>query len=76
MHLHLPAELSRRSAIGSASGMVLSFGYLGGLIAPWVAGYLFDISGSLNWPFVGLFAIGLCWALAGALVPETGRNAR
>ena len=74
MILALPAELSRGRSIGSASGMILSVGYLGGLIAPWLAGYLFDISGTLNWSLVGLFVIGLGWALVGALVPETGRK--
>jgi len=76
MILVLPAELSRRSAIGSASGMILSIGYLGGLIAPWLAGYLFDISGTLDWSLLGLFVIGLGWTLIGALVPETGRKIR
>jgi len=76
MILALPAELSRTRAIGSASGMILSIGYLGGLIAPWLAGYLLDISGTLDWTLVGLFVIGLGWALAGALIPETGRKVR
>ncbi len=76
MILALPAELSRRGSIGSASGMIMSIGYLGGLIAPWLAGYLFDLSGTLDWSFLGLFVIGLGWALAGALVPETGRKFR
>ena len=76
MILALPAELSRTRSVGSASGMILSIGYLGGLIAPWFAGYLFDISGTLGWSLVGLFVIGLGWALAGALVPETGRKIR
>ena len=76
MLLALPAELSRRRSIGSASGMILSIGYLGGLIAPWLAVYLFDISGTLDWSLLGLFVIGLGWALIGALVPETGRRIR
>jgi cyanate permease len=76
MILALPAELSRRRSIGSASGMILSIGYLGGLIAPWLAGYLFDISGTLDGSLMGLFVIGLGWALVGALVPETGGKNR
>jgi cyanate permease len=54
MILALPAELSRGRSIGSASGMMFSIGYIGGLIAPWLAGYLFDISGTLDWSFVAL----------------------
>jgi cyanate permease len=76
MMLALPAELSRGRSVGSASGMILSIGYVGGLIAPWLAGYLFDISGTLDWSLEGLFVIGLGWALIGALVPETGRKIR
>lgn len=75
MKLALPSELSRGGAIGSASGMILSIGYLGGLIAPWLAGYLFDLSNSLNLPLMGLFVIGLAWGFIGTLLPETGRRA-
>ena len=74
MILALPAELSRGRSIGSASGMMLSIGYIGGLIAPWLAGYLFDISGTLDWSLVALIVVGLAWALVGALIPETGRK--
>ncbi len=74
MILALPAELSRGASVGSASGMMLSIGYIGGLIAPWLAGYLFDITGSLNSSFIALIAIGLGWAVVGALIPETGRK--
>lgn len=74
MILALPAELSEGKSIGSASGMVLSIGYIGGLIGPWLAGYLFDISGTLNWALIGLIVVGLGWTLVGALIPETGRK--
>lgn len=76
MMLALPSELSKKGLIGSASGMILSVGYVGGLIAPWLAGYLFDLSGALDLPLLGLFVTGLGWALIGALLPETGRKAR
>ena len=76
MILALPAELSPTRSIGSASGMILSIGYLGAVIAPWLAGYLFDISGTFDSSLLGLSVIGLGWALIGALVPETGRKAR
>lgn len=76
MILALPAELSRGASIGSASGMMFSIGYIGGLTAPWLAGYLFDISGSLDSSFVLLIVIGLVWAIVGALIPETGRKAK
>jgi cyanate permease len=76
MILALPAELSGGRSVGSATGMILSIGFVGGLIGPWLAGYLFDISGTLDWTLIGLFVIGLGWALAGALIPETGRRNR
>lgn len=76
MILALPAELSRGKSIGSASGLMLSVGYIGGLIAPWIAGYWFDLSGTLDWSFMALVAIGLGWIVAGALITETGRKNR
>ena len=76
MKLALPSELSRGGAIGSASGMILSIGYVGGLIAPWLAGYLFDMSHNLDLPLMGLFVIGLAWGVIGTFLPETGRRGR
>jgi cyanate permease len=76
MILALPAELSGKASIGSASGMVLSIGYVGGLIGPWLAGYLFEVSGTLDWALIALFVIGLIWALIACIIPETGRRRR
>lgn len=72
MILALPVELPGKRSFGLASGMMLSIGYTGGLIAPWLAGYLFDISGTWDWSLIGLAVVSLGWALVGALIPETG----
>ncbi len=75
MTLALPAELAQRESIGAASGMVLSIGYLGGLSGPWLAGYIFDITGTLNLAFAVLVGMAIVWALIAFIIPETGSGA-
>jgi CP family cyanate transporter-like MFS transporter len=63
----VPAE-----GIGRASGMVMSIGYAGGLVGPWLGGYILDITGTLDlnlWILAGLSALGIYLALR---LPETG----
>jgi cyanate permease len=48
MLLALPPELIPKEAVGRASGMILSVGYLGGLFGPYVAGYILDSTGTLT----------------------------
>jgi CP family cyanate transporter-like MFS transporter len=58
--------------IGRASGMVMSIGYVGGLVGPWLGGYILDITGTLNlnlFILAGLSAVGAYLALR---LPETG----
>jgi cyanate permease len=58
--------------IGRASGMVLSIGYVGGLVGPWLGGYILDITGALNLNLIilaGLSAVGVYLALR---LPGTG----
>jgi CP family cyanate transporter-like MFS transporter len=74
--LALPADLVPAEAIGRASGMVISIGYIGGLVGPWVGGYILDITGTLNLNLIilaGLAAVGTYLALR---IPETGTRAR
>ena len=72
MILALPLEMLPKESVGAASGMVLSIGYLGGIVGPWLAGRVVDSTGSLDVALVVLIAMALIWAVAGFLMPETG----
>ncbi len=57
MCLILPVDLFPADIVGTASGLVLSLGYVGGLIGPLVAGYLADNTGSFSFIPVYLASI-------------------
>ncbi len=76
MILALPIELAPKGSIGAASGMVLSIGYAGGLVGPWLAGYLLDITSSLNLTLVILIVAFAMWAIIAFAIPETGSKAK
>jgi MFS transporter, CP family, cyanate transporter len=75
MILALPLELLPNEYAGMASGTVLSIGYLGGLVGPWFAGRIMDVTGSFDLALYILTGTAIVWALIGFLIPETGRRA-
>lgn len=74
--LALPVDLVPKECVGTATGMVLSIGYVGALVGPWLAGYLLDVTGSLNPALVMLIVAGIFYAAFGLLLPETGSRAK
>jgi cyanate permease len=76
MILALPVEMVPKESVGMASGMVLSIGYIGGLVGPWLAGYIVDVTGTLDLALVVLIGTAIVWACVTFLVPETGPRAR
>ncbi len=76
MILALPLELLPLESIGAASGTVLSIGYLGGLVGPWLAGKLVDLTGNFDLTLVFLVVTALAWAVIGFVIPETGNRAQ
>ncbi|NQU13119.1 MAG: MFS transporter [Desulfobacteraceae bacterium] len=70
--ISLPVEMVPKASIGKASGLVLSVGYIGGLVGPLMAGYSMDVTHSLDLALVVLVGVGIIWALLGFLLPETG----
>jgi cyanate permease len=73
--LSLLPDLVPAEGIGRAGGMVMSIGYIGGLVGPWLGGYILDITGTLNLNLVilaGLSAVGVYLSLK---LPETGVRA-
>lgn len=76
MMLWLPLEMVPKESVGIASGLVLSFGYTGGLVGPLLAGYIMDATGALHLTLLILGGVGIGWALIAFLLPETGTRAR
>lgn len=70
--LAMPIELVGASYSATAGGFMLVGGYLGALVAPWLAGYLSTTTGSFG-PAVILCAV-LTWidAICGLMLKETG----
>ena len=75
MTLALPLELLPNEFAGIATGTVLSIGYVGGLLGPWLTGRIVDATGSFDLALYLLAATGILWALVGFLIPESGRRA-
>jgi cyanate permease len=70
--LFLPLELVTPAHAGTASGVVISAGYIGGAVGPLIAGYLKDLGGTLKPSIVllaGLMVVSIVLVL---LIPETG----
>lgn len=57
--LILPIDLFPANVAGTASGLVISVGYVGGLIGPVIAGYLADVTGGFSFVPVFLGSISL-----------------
>lgn len=76
MILALPVEMVPKESVGMASGMILSIGYIGGLIGPWIAGYIFDITENLNLALSLLAVVAVVWTIVSFLIPETGPKAK
>ena len=76
MVLALPVEMVPKESVGAASGIVLSIGYTGALVGPWVAGRILDITETLNLALIMLIGVAVVWTCIAFLIPETGPKAR
>jgi len=74
--LALPPELVPAEGVARASGMMLSIGYIGGLVGPWVAGHIMDITGTLNLDLAVLSVLAAVATYLAFRLPETGPRAR
>ena len=72
MCLFLPLELMPSKQTGTASGIVISVGYVGGAFGPQIAGALKDLTGSLVPSIVLLVLLMVISAGLAFLIPETG----
>jgi CP family cyanate transporter-like MFS transporter len=76
MILALPVEIMPKESIGMASGMVLSIGYIGGFVGPWLAGHIVDTTGNFDLALVFLIGTAIAWTCIAFLIPETGHRTR
>lgn len=76
MILALPVEIVAKESVGAASGMVLSIGYMGAAVGPWIAGLLLDATETLNLAIIMLVAVAVAWTGIAFIIPETGPKVR
>jgi len=55
--------------------MMLSIGYIGALVGPWLAGHIMDVTGVLDAALVVLIGAAVAWACLAFIIPETGSRA-
>jgi len=72
----LPVEITSRKNVGAASGLVLSVGFIGGLVGPLIGGRILDITGSLNISLLALIGISIVLFFLALRLPETGPKAK
>ena len=72
----LPVEMIPKESVGAAGGMILSIGFIGGIIGPLITGHLLDLTGSLDLSFSILIAVSIATAGITFKVPETGTRSR
>jgi len=76
MILALPVEMVQKESVGAASGMTLSLGYAGAFVGPWVAGYILDVTGTLDLAIFIIAGVAVVWTYIAFIIPETGPKAR
>jgi cyanate permease len=74
--LALPVELMPEEEVGTASGLILSIGYLGGVIGPLIGGRIYDLTGSLDQSLIVLSGVTIALAVIAFKLPETGNKAK
>ena len=72
----LPVEMVSISALGRASGIIVSVGFVGGIVGPFIAGLLRDVTQSFVAVISLLVLSALLAAVIAALVRETGKGRR
>lgn len=76
MLLALPVEIMPQEHVGTASGVVLSIGYTGAIIGPYVGGRILDLTGSLDLSLLVLVGISIATVGIVFSIPETGQKAQ
>jgi MFS family permease len=66
----ITAEIFDVALLGRLLGVILTAGGVADAVAPWVVGYIRDVTGSYEKGFLFLIAISLLGAVAAALLPK------
>ena len=74
--LAFPVEVMPREDVGKASGIILSLGYVGGVIGSQVGGRILDVTGSLDHALLVLVAVSAAAVGVAFGLPETGPGAK
>jgi CP family cyanate transporter-like MFS transporter len=69
-------ETTPKEEVGLASGLVLSIGYVGGVIGPLVGGRVLDLTGNLDLSLIILVVVSAVAAGIVYWLPETGPGAK
>lgn len=72
--LTLPVEIMPKEQAGTASGLVVSIGYMGAVVGPLVAGQILDITGTLQSVFIILIVLSVITTLFAFLIPSNTKN--
>jgi len=70
--LALPVEMVSKEEVGAASGLLISIGYIGGVIGPLIGGRILDITGSLNFALLILAGASIAIVCMTFMLRETG----
>jgi MFS transporter, CP family, cyanate transporter len=73
MIITLPVELVGPGHAGSASGLVMSVGYIGALAGPVLSGLILDSTHSFHWIFISMAIVSAVTAILAFIIPETGK---
>jgi sugar phosphate permease len=66
----ITAEIFDTQLLGRLLGVILTAGGVADSVAPWIVGYIRDVTGSYEKGFIFLIAISLLGAVAAALLPK------
>jgi len=72
----LPVEMVPKEAVGAASGLMFSIGFIGGVVGTLIGGYLFDLTGNLTQSFLVLFGVQAVAIALALKLPESGSRPR
>jgi len=73
--LALPVEMMHKREVGTASGIVISIGFAGGVVGPLIGGAILDNTQSLDLSFMVLMGASLVAAFLASRLPENGGRA-
>ena len=73
--LALPVDIMSKRQVGIASGLVMSIGYAGGFIGPWITGRIMDITTNFDISLLVLVGVSIASVGIAFKIPETGAKA-